>query len=167
MRGEVVHVGVASGTGSSKAAPPSFHSPGCGCGRGGGQSHCPSHLIGGAEGRLAELADLPDVLPRHHPSPPETPTYHALDVGVEAQWRRALRFAAGRKDTEKSGFLGETDYWLLIHYIQYIFLVQAAWHALDARCKTTWSIFQHNVETSGGTSFLNPSLHLKGEIPWS
>lgn len=64
---------------------PPFHSPGCGCGRGGGQGRCLSHLIGGAEGRLAELADLPDVFPGHHPSPPETPTYHALDVGVQAQ----------------------------------------------------------------------------------
>lgn len=84
--GEAVRVGVASGTGSSKAGPSPCHSPGCGCGRGGGgQGRCLSHLIGGAEGGLAELADLPDVLPGHHPSPPETPTYHALAAGVQAQ----------------------------------------------------------------------------------
>lgn len=76
--GEVVRVGVASGTG-----PSPFHSPGCG--RGGGQGRCLSHLIGRAEGRPAELADLPDVFPGHHPSPPETPTYHALAAGVQAQ----------------------------------------------------------------------------------
>ncbi len=51
----------------------------------GGQGHCLSHLIGRAAGRLAELADLPDVCPGHHPSPPETPTYHALAAGVQAQ----------------------------------------------------------------------------------
>lgn len=83
--GEVVRVGVASRTGSSKAVPSPFHSPGCGCGRRGGQGRCLSHLIGRAEGRLAELADLPDVFPGHHPSPPETPTYHALAAGVQAQ----------------------------------------------------------------------------------
>lgn len=65
------------------------------------EGRCLSHLVSGAEGRLAELADLPDVFPGHHPSPPETPTYHALDVGVQAQRRRALRFAAGREDTGK------------------------------------------------------------------
>lgn len=75
----------------------------CGHGRGREQGRCLSHLIGGAEGRLAELADLPDVFPGHHPSPPETPTYHALDVGVQAQRRWALRFAAGRGDTETGG----------------------------------------------------------------
>lgn len=59
--------------------------------------------MSGAEGGLAELADLPDVFPGHHPSPPETPTYHALDVGVQAQRRRALRFAAGQEDMEGGG----------------------------------------------------------------
>lgn len=39
-------------------------------GRGAGQGRCLSHLIGRAEGGLAELADLPDVFPGHHPSPP-------------------------------------------------------------------------------------------------
>lgn len=62
---------------------------------GGGQWRRLSHLVSGAEGGPAELADLPDVFPGHHPSPPETPTYHALDVGVQAQRRWALRFAAG------------------------------------------------------------------------
>jgi len=83
-------------------APPPFHSPGCGR-AGGRQGRCLSHLIGGAQGRPAELADLPGVFPGHHPSPPETPTYHALAAGVQAQWRRALRFAAGTGDTEKGG----------------------------------------------------------------
>lgn len=68
-----------------------------------------SHLIGRAEGRMAELADLPDVFPGHHPSPPETPTYHALATGVQAQRRRAICFAAGRKDTEQGGDWCETD----------------------------------------------------------
>lgn len=68
--GEVVHVGVASRTGSGKAGPSPFHSTGGGCGRGAGQGRCLSHLIGGAEGGLAELADLPDVFPGHHLSPP-------------------------------------------------------------------------------------------------
>lgn len=90
-----------AGTGSGKAGPSPFHSPGCGSGRGGGHGRCLSHLIGRAEGGLAELADLPDVFPGHHPSPPETPTYHALATGVQAQRRRALRFAAGRGDTER------------------------------------------------------------------
>lgn len=91
-----VGVGVASGTGS-RAAPPPPPTP---HDHGGRQGRCLSHLIGGAEGGLAELADLPDVFPGHDPSPPETPTYHALDVGVQAQRRRALRFAAGRRDGE-------------------------------------------------------------------
>lgn len=79
----------------SSPPTPTPHDPG------GRQGRCLSHLVGGAEGGLAELADLPDVLPGHDPSPPETPTYHALDVGVQAQRRRALRFAAGRGDGEE------------------------------------------------------------------
>lgn len=50
-----------------------------------GQRRCLSHLIGGAEGGLSKLADLPGVFPGHHPSPPETPTYHALAAWEEAQ----------------------------------------------------------------------------------
>lgn len=68
--------------------------------RGGGQGRCLSHLIGRAEGRPAQLADLPDVFPGHHPSPPETPTYHALAARVQAQRRWALRLAADRGDRE-------------------------------------------------------------------
>lgn len=89
------------------------------------QGRCRSHLIGGAEGRLAELADLPDVFPGHHPSPPETPTYHALAAGVQAQRWRALRFAAGRRDTERG--------LLVIHLFIYPLNFQAwrlSWHAL-------------------------------------
>lgn len=52
---------------------------------------------------MVELADLPHVFPGHHPSPPETPTYHALSAGVQAQRWRALRFAAGGGDTEEGG----------------------------------------------------------------
>lgn len=80
--------------GQQASSPPPPHD------HGGRQGRCLSHLIGGAEGGLAQLADLPDVFPGHDPSPPETPTYHALDVGVQAQRRRALRFAAGRRDGE-------------------------------------------------------------------
>lgn len=87
-------MGVSSRTGSDKAAPIP------GCGRGGRQGRCLSHLIGGAEGRLAQLADLPDVFPGHHPSPPETPTYHAFAAGVQAQRRWAVRFAAGKRHKE-------------------------------------------------------------------
>lgn len=97
----VVHVGVAGGTGSSRATPPPPTAQAAGVVVGGGR--CLSHLVSGAEGGLAELADLPDVFPGHHPSPPETPTYHALDVGVQAQRRRALRFAAGQEDMEGGG----------------------------------------------------------------
>jgi len=98
--GEVVHVGVAS---SSNASSSLFHFPGCGCSGGGGHGRWLSHLIGGAEGGMAELADLPDVFPGHHPSPPETPTYHAFAAGVQAQRRRALCFAAGREDKKECG----------------------------------------------------------------
>lgn len=60
-----------------------------------------SHLIGGAEGGLAELADLPRVFPGHHPSPPETPTYHDLATGEQAQRRWAVRFAVGEGHTDR------------------------------------------------------------------
>lgn len=92
----MVHVGVAGGTGSSRPAPPPYTSQAAGVVVG-WRGCCLSHLVSGAEGGLAELADLPDVFPGHHPSPPETPTYHALDVGVQAQRRRAFCFAAGRE----------------------------------------------------------------------
>lgn len=59
-----------------------------------GLGHRLSHLIGRVEGRRAELADLPDVFPGHHPSPPGTPTYHSLSTGVQVQRWWALRFAA-------------------------------------------------------------------------
>lgn len=65
---------------------------------GGGQGHFLSHLVGRAEGRVAELADLPDVFPGNHPSPPESPTYHAIRVQAQRWW--ALCFAAGGGDTE-------------------------------------------------------------------
>lgn len=97
----LVRVGVASETGSGTAPPAHDH--------GGRQGRCLSHLIGGAEGGLAELADLPDVFPGHDPSPPVTPTYHALDVGVQAQRRRALRFAAGRGEREECERMHPTE----------------------------------------------------------
>lgn len=97
--GEVARIGVASRTGSGKADPSPFHFRAAVVVRGGRHGRCLSHLIGRAEDRLAELADLPDVFPGHHPSPPETPTYHALAAGVQAQRRRALCFAAGRRNT--------------------------------------------------------------------
>lgn len=129
--GEVVRVGVSSRTGSDKAGP----SPGCGRG-GGQQGRCLSHLIGGAEGRLAQLADLPDVFPGHHPSPPETPTYHALTAGEQAQRRWALRFAADRGDTEV-----ETVSYYFINTYTILFLSRGQlhkdllllWLALDFR----------------------------------